>query len=61
MGTATLVPQQEQTTEETAPALRPWSTPRLQRLNHAAETTHKTLFVVESSVHTSYQVGPSVS
>jgi len=28
-----LVPQQEQTTEETAPALRPWITPRLQRLS----------------------------
>jgi len=29
----TLVPQQEQTTDETASALRPWTTPRLQRLN----------------------------
>ena len=41
METATLVPQQEQTTEENAPALRPWSTPRLQRLNQASRDTEK--------------------
>ena len=38
METTTLIPQQEQTTEESAPALRPWTTPRLQRLDIPDET-----------------------
>ena len=38
METTTLIPQQEQTTEESAPALRPWTTPRLQHLDVPDET-----------------------
>ena len=56
METAIFVPQQEQTTEETAPALRPWTTPRLQRLNQAASETDK---IQQYWEDTAFDYGPS--
>ena len=57
METETLVPQQEQTTEETAPALRPWSTPRLMRLTGDASEKH--IWYSEFHSVTSTQLGAS--
>ena len=61
METETLVPQQEQTTEEDAPALLPWTTPRLQRLNQAANKTDKNSIWWESTFDNSSPgtAGPS--
>jgi len=59
METETLVPQQEQITDEIAPILRPWTTPRLQRLNKAADETGKITAYLEKHFTFSTSFGPS--
>ncbi len=49
MENETPAPQQEQNTVESAPVLRPWVTPRLQRLNHAGDGTGKFLVPSEGT------------
>jgi len=61
METETLVPHQEQTTDETAPALRPWSMPRLMRLNKAADDTSKLSYPIEVGYVTLYHGSFGVS
>lgn len=61
METETLVPQQEQTSDESAPALLPWSTPRLMRLNKAADDTRKLYYPTEVGYVTLYHGSFGVS
>ena len=55
METTTLVPQQEQSADENTPALRPWTTPRLMRLN--GDQSDKPFH--DSEVWSSVWFGPS--
>ena len=57
MISSVFTPQQDQSADQqevlsTSPALRPWSTPHVQRLNNAAGGTSKDFFAIE------YTTGP---
>jgi len=56
METDTLVPQQEQSADETASALRPWTTPRLQYLSGSDSAKIKGSFPTETTLDL---IGPS--
>ena len=53
-------PDQEPSTPDVAaPALLPWTTPRLQRLSQAANETAKNFFFAETTGDSSTFYGPS--